>query len=292
MAGDVEVRQARPAGPGLDTGVRRRRRQRRRAGQQRRHHGRAVRADRRRLREPDRHQSPRPLRADQPAAAQDHRPGGHGVVDDAPAGLHQPQGPELEVAAVLAWPAYGQSKLANLLFTSELQRRLDAAGSPLRALAAHPGYSATNLQGNTGNRFGTPVLGHRQPADGHRRRLRRPPDAVRGVPGPARRQLHRAAVRDARPDRAELPQPAGPRQRQGHGAVGRCPSSSQAPNFRSEASASRYPGWRVTARVACSQPPLSTGTTHCVRCATLAVPDTDHRHRSNRHGKDNGSPTI
>jgi NAD(P)-dependent dehydrogenase (short-subunit alcohol dehydrogenase family) len=57
----------------------------------------------------------------------------------------------------LAWPAYGQSKLANLLFTKELQRRLDAAGSPVKALAAHPGYSATNLQGQTGNRFGTPV---------------------------------------------------------------------------------------------------------------------------------------
>ena len=56
----------------------------------------------------------------------------------------------------LAWPAYGQSKLANLLFTSELQRRLGAAGSPIRAQAAHPGYSATNLQGHTGNRFGTP----------------------------------------------------------------------------------------------------------------------------------------
>jgi NAD(P)-dependent dehydrogenase (short-subunit alcohol dehydrogenase family) len=55
----------------------------------------------------------------------------------------------------LAWPAYGQSKLANLLFTKELQRRLDRAGSPLRAVAAHPGYSATNLQGNTGNAVGT-----------------------------------------------------------------------------------------------------------------------------------------
>ena len=56
-----------------------------------------------------------------------------------------------------AWPAYGQSKLANLLFTSELQRRLDRAGSAVTALAAHPGYSATNLQGKTGNRFGTPI---------------------------------------------------------------------------------------------------------------------------------------
>jgi NAD(P)-dependent dehydrogenase (short-subunit alcohol dehydrogenase family) len=57
----------------------------------------------------------------------------------------------------LGWPAYGQSKLANLLFTSELQRRLDAAGSRLKAHAAHPGYSATNLQGQTGNRMGTRI---------------------------------------------------------------------------------------------------------------------------------------
>ena len=35
------------------------------------------------------------------------------------------------------WPAYGQSKLANLLFTSELQRRSDAAKLSLRAMAAH-----------------------------------------------------------------------------------------------------------------------------------------------------------
>jgi NAD(P)-dependent dehydrogenase (short-subunit alcohol dehydrogenase family) len=42
--------------------------------------------------------------------------------------------------------AYAQSKLANLLFTLELQRRLTAAGSAVRAVAAHPGYAATNLQ--------------------------------------------------------------------------------------------------------------------------------------------------
>jgi NAD(P)-dependent dehydrogenase (short-subunit alcohol dehydrogenase family) len=47
------------------------------------------------------------------------------------------------------WQAYGQSKLANLLFTLELQRRLIEAGSPVRALAAHPGYAATNLQSGT-----------------------------------------------------------------------------------------------------------------------------------------------
>lgn len=54
-----------------------------------------------------------------------------------------------------AWLAYGQSKLANLLFTQELQRRLDAAGSTVKSLAAHPGYSSTNLQGHSGNQLGT-----------------------------------------------------------------------------------------------------------------------------------------
>jgi NAD(P)-dependent dehydrogenase (short-subunit alcohol dehydrogenase family) len=52
-----------------------------------------------------------------------------------------------------AWLAYGQSKLANLLFTKELQRRLDAAGSKIKALAAHPGYSATNLQSHSSGLF-------------------------------------------------------------------------------------------------------------------------------------------
>jgi NAD(P)-dependent dehydrogenase (short-subunit alcohol dehydrogenase family) len=47
------------------------------------------------------------------------------------------------------WTAYGQSKLANLLFMMELQRRLDAAGSSLRSVAAHPGYAATGLQSHT-----------------------------------------------------------------------------------------------------------------------------------------------
>ncbi len=49
------------------------------------------------------------------------------------------------------WPAYGQSKLANLLFTLELERRLEETGSRVRAVAAHPGYSATNLQSHTQN---------------------------------------------------------------------------------------------------------------------------------------------
>ncbi|MFG2354175.1 oxidoreductase [Streptomyces sp. NPDC048521] len=47
--------------------------------------------------------------------------------------------------------AYSQSKLANLLFTLELQRRLTGSGSPVRALAAHPGWAATNLQSRIAN---------------------------------------------------------------------------------------------------------------------------------------------
>jgi NAD(P)-dependent dehydrogenase (short-subunit alcohol dehydrogenase family) len=49
--------------------------------------------------------------------------------------------------------AYGQSKLANLLFTAELQRRLTAVGSDVLATAAHPGYASTNLQFHSGRRI-------------------------------------------------------------------------------------------------------------------------------------------
>ena len=44
------------------------------------------------------------------------------------------------------WGAYGQSKLADLMLALELDRRLRAAGSSVKSLAAHPGYAATNLQ--------------------------------------------------------------------------------------------------------------------------------------------------
>ena len=43
------------------------------------------------------------------------------------------------------WGAYGQSKLANLLFTFELQRKLQKSGSSVTVYSSHPGYSATNL---------------------------------------------------------------------------------------------------------------------------------------------------
>ena len=55
------------------------------------------------------------------------------------------------------WKAYGQSKLANLLFMTELQRRFAAAQVEATALAAHPGFAATNLQ--AGPAQGVPVVG-------------------------------------------------------------------------------------------------------------------------------------
>ena len=54
------------------------------------------------------------------------------------------------------WRAYAQSKLANLLFTSELQRRAVEHKTALTAVAAHPGYAATNL--TAGPAVGAPVL--------------------------------------------------------------------------------------------------------------------------------------
>jgi NAD(P)-dependent dehydrogenase (short-subunit alcohol dehydrogenase family) len=47
------------------------------------------------------------------------------------------------------WSAYAQSKLADLVWSYELDRRLRAAGSAVRSIAAHPGYAATELQSHT-----------------------------------------------------------------------------------------------------------------------------------------------
>jgi NAD(P)-dependent dehydrogenase (short-subunit alcohol dehydrogenase family) len=53
------------------------------------------------------------------------------------------------------WRAYAASKLANLLFALELDRRARAAGSPLLSVAAHPGYAGTGLQLNPDRRLPT-----------------------------------------------------------------------------------------------------------------------------------------
>ncbi len=54
------------------------------------------------------------------------------------------------------WSAYGQSKLANLLFSSELQRKAVEHHTALTAAAAHPGYAATNL--TTGPALGAALM--------------------------------------------------------------------------------------------------------------------------------------
>ena len=62
------------------------------------------------------------------------------------ADLHGEQGYE-------RWGAYNQSKLANLLFTYELQRKLAQHGASTIAVGAHPGYAATNLQSGSGRLY-------------------------------------------------------------------------------------------------------------------------------------------
>ena len=58
------------------------------------------------------------------------------------------------------WKAYGRSKLSNLLFAYELQRRLDASDgvSGIRSVACHPGYTDTNLQMRTAEESGNPLM--------------------------------------------------------------------------------------------------------------------------------------
>jgi NAD(P)-dependent dehydrogenase (short-subunit alcohol dehydrogenase family) len=57
------------------------------------------------------------------------------------------------------WKAYSQSKLANLLFAYELQRRLAASGAQTISVAAHPGYAATNLQAVGPQQAGSRIMG-------------------------------------------------------------------------------------------------------------------------------------
>ncbi len=55
------------------------------------------------------------------------------------------------------WAAYGQSKLANLIFALDLQTRLAEAGLDMKSIAAHPGYAATNLT-TAGNDLGSSLF--------------------------------------------------------------------------------------------------------------------------------------
>jgi NAD(P)-dependent dehydrogenase (short-subunit alcohol dehydrogenase family) len=88
------------------------------------------------------------------------------------------------------WRAYGQSKLANLLFTSELQHQATAAGTALLAAAAHPGYAATNL--TSGPAIGAKVLA---PILSVADRVIGQPDHMGALP-----QLYAATMPDVAPD--------------------------------------------------------------------------------------------
>lgn len=82
------------------------------------------------------------------------------------------------------WRAYSTSKLENLLFTHELQRRLSAARHPTIAVACHPGYAATNLSD-------TAISGVPQPVQGL---VRRAAQTIAQSPARGAEALVRAAT--------------------------------------------------------------------------------------------------
>jgi NAD(P)-dependent dehydrogenase (short-subunit alcohol dehydrogenase family) len=93
----------------------------------------------------------------------------HRVARKAPLG-----DPAVKPRPYLRWIAYGQTKLANLLFTFEIDRRLRASGSSVSALAAHPGYAGTHLVAN--GRFGRSTGGLASVFDKANRAVGQPPD--------------------------------------------------------------------------------------------------------------------
>ena len=122
------------------------------------------------------------------------------------------------------WRAYGQSKLANLLFALELDRRLRAAGSTVKSLAAHPGYAATNLQhaGPPGDRQRHHARGERLVAQSEEMGAL-PELYAATVPGPRERDLRRPRRRRraARPSQAGVAEQGRAQRGDGAQAVGR-----------------------------------------------------------------------
>jgi NAD(P)-dependent dehydrogenase (short-subunit alcohol dehydrogenase family) len=99
--------------------------------------------------------------------------------------------PNWERRRYLRWPAYGQSKLANLLFTRELGRRAHEAGSSLVAAAAHPGNSATHLLATSTDASGYRLVGQ---VMNWGNRLVAQPDSAGALP-----QLYAATMPDVIP---------------------------------------------------------------------------------------------
>jgi NAD(P)-dependent dehydrogenase (short-subunit alcohol dehydrogenase family) len=122
---------------------------------------------------------------------------------------------------------YAQSKLADLIFAREFQRRLNAVGSPILSLGAHPGIAATNLQANLTGMFKLlgplvmPVIGQ---------------SAAQG----ALPTLFAATAPEARP--GGYYGPNGPSERRGYPVPGKIPAAA-----RDEALAKRL--WAETERL-------------------------------------------
>jgi NAD(P)-dependent dehydrogenase (short-subunit alcohol dehydrogenase family) len=99
--------------------------------------------------------------------------------------------PNWERRRYLRWQAYGQTKLANLLFTRELARRAAEAGSSLVAVAAHPGHAATHLVASSTDASGGRLVGRVMDFGN---RLVAQPDRAGALP-----QLYAATMPDVAP---------------------------------------------------------------------------------------------
>ncbi|MFJ2746589.1 MULTISPECIES: oxidoreductase [unclassified Streptomyces] len=111
-----------------------------------------------------------------------------GRIDPTAADLADPGGAH----GYRRWVAYGRSKTANLLFTHELARRFTAAGSPIVAAAAHPGYASSNLHSGASKLEG-PSLNSRVAAFGNA-------FLAQSTTGGALPTLHAATAPGVRPD--------------------------------------------------------------------------------------------
>ena len=230
------------------------------------------RAHRRRLRDADRHQPPRPLRAGQPAAAADPRPRRRGRLRRAPHGRDPARRPQLGAGRLqVAGAPTGSPSSPTCCSPPSC-----SAGSPTRARtsapsAAHPGYAATNLQSNTGN-----VIQHVGMWIGNKLIAQSDEqgavaDALRGDPGHRRRLLRRPGRLPGgpRPPDARRPQRRGARRRRGAQAVGAVGGADGRQLPAAEAAAASWlpttphaEGGRRDVRVA---PGASAGAAHGVR---------------------------
>ena len=131
--------------------------------------------------------------------------------------------PDWRNGRYMKWLAYGQTKLANLLFTAELDRQAKAAGSPLLAAAAHPGYAQTHLSAAGPEMSGNKVM---LKLTGMGDRLLGQPDEMGALP-----QLYAATMPDVRGN--DYWGPDGPFQSRGYPKlVGRSSAASSGDDAR------------------------------------------------------------